>query len=48
MIDGATAVALATTLGAAGPLRLAGAWAVWSLVVSIVVGFLLHAGHGGS
>jgi hypothetical protein len=46
MIDGASAIALATALGAAGPLRLAAAWAVCSLVVSIVVGFMLHVGHG--
>ncbi|MGH9085773.1 MAG: hypothetical protein ACRDYW_09995 [Acidimicrobiales bacterium] len=48
MVDGAHVTALATTLGAAGSLRLAAAWAVCSLVVSIVVGFLLHAGHGST
>jgi chaperone required for assembly of F1-ATPase len=48
MIDGACVIALATSLGAVGsPLRLAAVWAVCSLVVSIVVGFLLH-GRGSS
>ena len=48
MVDGAYVIALTTVLGAAEPLRLAAAWAVCSLVVSIVVGFLLHVGHGSA
>jgi hypothetical protein len=48
MIDGVDVVSLATALGTVGPLRLAAAWVLCSLVVSIVVGFMLHAGHGGS
>jgi len=46
MIDGAFVNALAIALSSAGSLRLAAAWAVSSLVVSILVGFMLHVGHG--
>jgi hypothetical protein len=46
MIDGACVVALANALAASGSVRLVATWAVCSVVVSIVVGFMLHVGRG--
>ena len=46
MIDG-TCVAALATLPCSGALRLVAMWVACSLVVSIVVGRMLHVGQGG-
>ena len=45
MIDGACATVLSTVF-CASAVWLAATWVVCSLVVSIVVGFMLHVGRG--